>query len=54
MHAYIPYRDTLARKLLLLLGYEGGKVQRIILAEREEECDRQCIMLKEFSLHLRV
>lgn len=43
-----------AHKLLLLLGHEGDKVQHIILAQREEECDRQCMVLKEFSVHLRV
>ncbi len=40
-------------KLLLPLGDAGGKVQHIILAEGEEVRDRQCMMLKEFSVHLR-
>lgn len=41
-------------KVLLLLGNGGGEVQHIILAEREVECDRQYMMLKEFSVHLEV
>lgn len=53
MHAYIPYMH---RCTCTQTGATTGKVQQysIILAEREEECDIHYMMLKEFSVHLRV
>lgn len=60
MHAYILFYargerySICSQKVLILLGNGGGEVQHIIWAASEVECDRQYMMLKEFSVHLKV